>query len=275
MRREMLVKKAVKTAAAALTASVLWAGTAYADWVQDGTGWWYQNTDGSYPSGGLAGINGANYYFDGRGYMQTGWQYINYRWYYFDGNGAQAMGWRQLDGKWYYLDPAAGGVMRTGWMDLNGQRYYMDENGVMQTGIFYPREGEYGAGYAFQADPSGALMRSQTVRQGRSRVKYGDDGKITFRNPQTEEDNKRYGTDVWQPLLNQDQLDEKSDDPKVQVQVYQNELWELYEDEVKKANKAEREEALEAWKDEVYSELEGYMTESEIEAFIHKVIEES
>lgn len=269
------MRKAAATAAAALAAAVLWSGTAYAGWVQDGRGWWYQNADGSYPSGGLTGVGGVNYCFDAQGYMQTGWQYIDYQWYYFDGNGAQAMGWRQLDGKWYYLNPSRGGAMQTGWTDLNGQRYYMDENGVMQTGIFYPREGEYGFGYAFQADASGALIRGQTLRQGRSRVKYADDGKITFRNAQTEEDNKRYGTDVWQPLLNQDQLDEMSDDPEIQVQVYQNELWDLYEDNVKKANRNEREEALEEWKEEVRSELEGYMEDSEIEAFIRKVIEEA
>lgn len=38
-------------------------------WVQDATGWWYRNADGSYPVNTWKEINGKQYYFDGNGYM--------------------------------------------------------------------------------------------------------------------------------------------------------------------------------------------------------------
>lgn len=255
--------------AAALAA--LWSGTALASWQQDTNGWWYQYADGSFPAAGLAGIEGKTYYFDANGYMQTGWQYISYKWYYFDGDGSQAFGWRQLDGKWYYLDSYAGGQMKTGWMDINGQRYHFDQNGVMSVGIFFPEDGENGAGYAYQTDGSGALIRNTTLRQGSSKVKYDAYGRITFRNSKTEEDHERYGTDIWQPLLSQDQLDETADKEETLVREIQNDMWDYYEDEVKKAPKAERAEALEQWKDDVRDELRDLMSSSDIEAFIRKV----
>lgn len=38
-------------------------------WVQDATGWWYRNADGSYPMNTWKEINGKQYYFGGDGYM--------------------------------------------------------------------------------------------------------------------------------------------------------------------------------------------------------------
>ena len=60
-------------------------------WKQDGTGWWYGNSDGSYP----AGI----------------WQNINGQWYFFKENGYMATGWVQWDGKQYYCDIAGGQML--------------------------------------------------------------------------------------------------------------------------------------------------------------------
>ena len=78
-----------QTIAAALAAALV--GSAFlgtgmqteaAQWVQDGTGWWYQEDNGSYPAGTWSYINDAWYYFDGSGYMLTGWQWIGGTWYY-------------------------------------------------------------------------------------------------------------------------------------------------------------------------------------------------
>lgn len=41
------------------------------EWKQDTTGWHYQNTDGSYLSGGWHWINGKSYYFDSNSYCLT------------------------------------------------------------------------------------------------------------------------------------------------------------------------------------------------------------
>lgn len=38
-------------------------------WKQDGTGWWYQNADGSYPVNQWREVNGKQYYFGADGYM--------------------------------------------------------------------------------------------------------------------------------------------------------------------------------------------------------------
>ncbi|MBT9777090.1 hypothetical protein GPL15_11310 [Clostridium sp. MCC353] len=53
-------------------------------WVQDETGWWYQNADNSFPVNCWQKINNEWYSFDQRGYMQTGWVCWNDKWYYCD-----------------------------------------------------------------------------------------------------------------------------------------------------------------------------------------------
>ena len=101
-------------------------------WKKNGSGWWYQNEDGSYPAGCIQEIGGKRYYFNASGYMQTGWQKIEGRWYSFDGSGAMQTGWRQIGGSWYSFD--ASGAMQTGWVKSAGKWYYMGGSGAMQTG---------------------------------------------------------------------------------------------------------------------------------------------
>ncbi len=88
-------------------------------WMQDETGWWYQNPDGSYPVNVWAELdyNGKKkwYHFDAAGYMQTGWfTDTDGRRYYLnpvsDGTqGAMAVGWRPIDGCWYYFNEVSDG----------------------------------------------------------------------------------------------------------------------------------------------------------------------
>lgn len=205
------MKKGLQIALLTITLSIAGAGTALADWQQDGTGWWYQKEDGTFLTG-LKEADGKTYYFGDDGYMKTGWQYVNWKWYYFDGDGSRAMGWKQLDGKWYYLDPANEGAMHTYWLDLPDpvrkskiNRYYLDENGVLQTGIFYLSQETNGAAYAYQADENGVLYRNKTVRQGDTEIRYGDDGVIRFRNSETKRQAERDGTDEWQYLLSENE----------------------------------------------------------------------
>lgn len=42
-------------------------------WHEDENGKWYQNSDGTYYSGGFQDIDGVTYSFDENGYIQTGW----------------------------------------------------------------------------------------------------------------------------------------------------------------------------------------------------------
>ena len=62
-------------------------------WIRDGNRWWYRHADGSYTTNGWEVINGAWYYFDGAGWMVTGWLKRPSDVYYLtrkrsDGNGA-------------------------------------------------------------------------------------------------------------------------------------------------------------------------------------------
>ena len=89
-------------------------------WIQDSTGWWYQNKDGSYPAAcwQLLTYNGTSewYHFDEKGYMQTGWftDTDGNRYYLHavsDGTrGRMYTGWNLIDGKWYYFNTVSDGT---------------------------------------------------------------------------------------------------------------------------------------------------------------------
>lgn len=75
-------------------------------WVQDSKGWWYKNTDNSYPKNEWKEIDSKWYVFNAEGYMITGWYYSNSNWYFLDQSGKLLTGWIETNGKWYYLEPA-------------------------------------------------------------------------------------------------------------------------------------------------------------------------
>ena len=119
-------------------------------WVSDALGWWWRNTDGTYPASETLRINGEVYRFDARGYMVTGWASENGHWFYYGVSGAQASGWVSVGGTWYYLDPATG-AMVTGWLELDGVWFRLDGSGAMVSG--WLKEGS--SWYYLQ--PSGAM----------------------------------------------------------------------------------------------------------------------
>ena len=63
MRKKLLV-----AAVAGLMALTLSMPVFAGEWKQDGTGWWYQNDDGGYPSNGWTWVDGRCYYFTPEGY---------------------------------------------------------------------------------------------------------------------------------------------------------------------------------------------------------------
>ena len=119
-------------------------------WISDALGWWWRNTDGTYPASETLRINGEVYRFDARGYMVTGWASENGHWFYYGVSGAQASGWVSVGGTWYYLDPATG-AMVTGWLELDGVWFRLDGSGAMVSG--WLKEGS--SWYYLQ--PSGAM----------------------------------------------------------------------------------------------------------------------
>ncbi len=107
-------------------------------WQQNGSGWWYQNPDGSWPAGGWQMINGTWYAFDENGYMREGWFWNGFHWYYLmPGSGAMAEGWLRLGNTWYYMTPGSG-AMSEGWTRVGNTWYYMAPgSGAMAEGWQY------------------------------------------------------------------------------------------------------------------------------------------
>ena len=97
-------------------------------WVHNSVGWWYRYKDGTWPANCFADLRWSQgvskFYFDGRGYMVTGWRKIDGAWYFFEKSGAMKTGWIFVNGIWYYLGDD--GKMMTGWVDYKGGRCYLD-----------------------------------------------------------------------------------------------------------------------------------------------------
>lgn len=79
-------------------------------WQYSPAGWWFQYSDGTWPSNCWRYIDGRWYRFDQGGHMLTGW--------YTDSNGLK-----------YYLNPVDDGMLgavRTGWQLIDGKVYYFN-----------------------------------------------------------------------------------------------------------------------------------------------------
>ena len=130
-------------------------------WYQEGGYWKYRLRDGEMAIGWRE-IDGATYFFNGKGQMQAGrWLHLNDDWgenakgndYYLNSNGKmQTGGWFKLNGFWYYIQSngarrfselseiggkkylfAADGKMLTGHQVYNGKKMFFSESGALQT----------------------------------------------------------------------------------------------------------------------------------------------
>ena len=130
------MKKILKSLVAAMivSATIVTASTpttthaASGDWRKDSIGWWYRNSDGSYPKSKWERIGDKWYYFDGRGYIiHSKWEYINGHWYYFNTSGHMTENtWKMIGDKWYYFD-TKGHMLHDQWVG----DYYVGKNGDM------------------------------------------------------------------------------------------------------------------------------------------------
>lgn len=121
----------VATAISVAIISVYTPATASANggsWQRDSVGWWYRNSDGSYPQLQWKHIDGKWYYFDGRGYItHSKWEWINGHWYYFNTSGHMTENtWKMIGDKWYYFD-TKGHMLREQWVG----DYYVGRDGDM------------------------------------------------------------------------------------------------------------------------------------------------
>ncbi|QWQ31252.1 hypothetical protein KOY49_03655 [Candidatus Minimicrobia vallesae] len=97
-------------------------------WQRDSVGWWYKNSNGSYPKNDWQRIDGKWYYFDGRGYItHSKWERIKGYWYYFNTSGHMTENdWKMIGDKWYYFD-TKGHMLYNQWVG----DYYVGKDGDM------------------------------------------------------------------------------------------------------------------------------------------------
>ena len=121
-------------------------------WKRNDTGWWWEESDGSYPTNSWKQINNEWFYFDDHGYclinrwfnngkdwfyldkrgaMVTGWMYIGNYWYYFKSDGRMAKGWVKYRETWYYLDEKDGDMKSNQFIKSGNGWYYLKQDGTM------------------------------------------------------------------------------------------------------------------------------------------------
>ena len=133
----MLKRKFMKAGACVLSAALimgLYAGPAFAEWVESRTGIWNYVQDGQNKTGWQL-IEGKWYFFNEEGIMQTGWLQYEGKWYFLGVNGPMCSGWLRGTGvdEWYYF--GSDGDMVTGVAQINGKIYYFgtSDSGKMET----------------------------------------------------------------------------------------------------------------------------------------------
>ena len=123
--------KFYRIGAIALAVSIALSFSAFAgEWVKDKNGWWFQNSDGSYPKNGIYEIGGKEYAFNGDGYMTENAWYQHPKtgeWYYATGSGELAHS--QWVGDYYVGND--GSMMTDAWID----GYYVGSDGQWVKGL--------------------------------------------------------------------------------------------------------------------------------------------
>ena len=105
-------------------------------------GYWKYHLSDDQMAIGWQRIDGAYYFFNGKGQMQANkWLHLNDsrektdgNWYYLNNNGQmQDTGWFNQDGTWYYIT-SSGARSYSQLVEIDGQKYLFDKEGKMLTG---------------------------------------------------------------------------------------------------------------------------------------------
>jgi len=187
------VKKILKSLVAAMivSATIVTASTpttthaASGDWRKDSIGWWYRNSDGSYPKSKWERIGDKWYYFDGRGYIiHSKWEYINGHWYYFNTSGHMTENtWKMVGDKWYYFD-TKGHMLHDQWVGdyYVGKNVDMLKNTVTPDNYVVGSDGKWDKRFSRElAEKAKNRFNSKTLNLYRSDIsKYSEAYSITF-----------------------------------------------------------------------------------------------
>lgn len=165
------MKKKLCTAALACMMTLALSMPAFAaDWVQDETGWWYQNDDGSYPNTGWTWINGKCYYFMPDGYCLTGTQTP-------DGFTVDESGAWIVDGVVQVQNPeqtgavqAAGNTVQMDGMTFTVPEGFSQDAGVTDRYVFY--YGRETAIVYLSEEMSSELVAGQEAMGGLQKVDF-------------------------------------------------------------------------------------------------------
>lgn len=152
-------------------------------WIKDNIGWWYRNADGTWPKNQWLKLD-AWYWFNDRGYAETGWEKINGYWYYFDANCRMQTGWKKLNDRWYYLNPKKDGSWpegsaRTGWLKYKNHWYYLNKKGegtecAMRTGWYNYK----GARYYLDPAQEGIMACNESMQIDGKSYTFGKSGAL-------------------------------------------------------------------------------------------------
>ena len=143
------------------------------------------DADGVMLTGFVHLADGRTVYYNAKGQMQYGEQYLNKKWYYFDkNNGAMAVGFTTLpDGRRVYYDLKADGSgrgMLHGIQQVNGATYAFDVNtGAQTTGLLYNATTK-NLNY-FDPVEQGAMATSTTVKIGKTSYRTDEDGNLVLK----------------------------------------------------------------------------------------------
>ncbi len=105
---------------------------------------------------GLYESEGATYFFNEQGFMQTGWVEFAEGWRYFAEDGKMVTGWLQIGNAWYYLAPETGIMFDDGLHTIGKSTYYFYDWGGMASDWWYEAEDGW---YFFGG--SGAMKTAQ------------------------------------------------------------------------------------------------------------------
>lgn len=95
------------------------ADTMRSGWNRNGNSWYYIKNDGTQAANEWQTVDGEDYWFDGSGYMATGWR-------------------KFTNGDWYYFAPDSGHMVKSSWVEDGGAWYYLGKDGVLLTNTTTP-----------------------------------------------------------------------------------------------------------------------------------------
>ena len=105
-------------------------------WMQDGKGWWIEDTAGWDPVSEWQKIDGVWYYFDANGYMAENEWYDGY-WLGEDGalTYEYTGDWSSDSNGWWYSD-SSGWYATSSWQKIDGSWYYFGSDGYMAASTY-------------------------------------------------------------------------------------------------------------------------------------------